>query len=158
VAVLAASALAVVAGHRRGRIVAIALLVAAVTSPGARAFAIVRLLAREDTRVAAGAHLHPTGAKALPLSGPNSYPAYASPVLPLTAGSIAWRLDADVRQRLAERTRARDQAVPVAAYRDGVPESLAKVAERGGLVVTVASPHPTLEHWASTAPATTDFL
>jgi hypothetical protein len=160
-AVLAAVAIRSIAsrGPRRlGTLTATALLVAALADPAARARDIVRALGREDTRLAAGTFLTNSFAPGDYVWLPVLRTSYAVPMLPLTPGAIAWRLEREVAAALNERSPATGIARWVVRYKENDARSLARMAHVGGLVVTLTHPDPRVQQWASTDPTTVTFL
>ncbi|HXJ34657.1 MAG TPA: glycosyltransferase family 39 protein [Candidatus Eisenbacteria bacterium] len=143
----------------RARPAAAVVLVGAVLfEPAARSVTLVRLLAITDTRVAAGAWLRDNVPDATAVWIPNSPTGYAIPVLPLTLGAIAWRLDRSLVPGLVARQRTAGPPAPagrVAPY-DASARSLEALGREGGFVVT--SDHPVLDRWARTPPEVQDLL
>ncbi len=143
----------------RARPVAAVVLIGAVLfEPAARSVTLVRVLARTDTRAAAGAWLRQNVPEADVVWIPASPTGYATPVLPLTLSAIAWRLDRAILPGLVARQRSEASPSPagrVAPY-DGSARNLEALERQGGFVVT--SEHPVLDRWASTPPAVRDLL
>ncbi|MGH7895650.1 MAG: hypothetical protein ACREQL_13345, partial [Candidatus Binatia bacterium] len=161
VCVLAAVAIRAIVARvpRQARpVAALALVLVALADPAWRAIVFVRLLAREDTRRAAGAWLSQMQEKTSTVWLAPSWTPYMNPVLPLTLGAVAWRLGRDVSAKLAARQRAANPVRPpnrFALY-DERPRRLEALGRRGGFVVTAE--HPVLTQWDQTPSVVRELL
>jgi 4-amino-4-deoxy-L-arabinose transferase-like glycosyltransferase len=146
-AAAALDALAALAPRRWSSALLVVLALATVAEPLARAIALDRLLARDDTRTLAAAwlleHVAPGERVWLPAVLP-----YPNPALPLTPGFVAFRCGQEIGRAVARY--ATDVPGPPQSLLNGRSDQVAAVRRGGGLVVT--ADHPGLGAWAQTPP------
>ncbi len=150
VSVLAAGAVGAITSRigARARPAVAALLVAgALTDPALRSIELCRLLAAEDTRVAAGRwlaqHVVPGRRVWFP-----SRSGYANPTWDMAFGFGQWTVGKDLEAAARERQKT---VYPPVLPLGAAPTVAQYLRQRGGTVVT--ADHPLLPHWASTPPS-----
>lgn len=167
IAVFAAGAVATVTARLRvgPTLAAVTLVALAAAGPAGRSLAMVRLLGREDTRVAAGRWLvtHTPSDAVLVLPGDGAF--YENPALPVTSWRVVERvLTPDVRKALAARGRPRLAGPVKVGALQALPRPGSgpgrKVYERWrnqGATIVMAM-HPWLAHWVPGDPVSLAFI